>query len=94
MSYPIRPVVPMEPTKKPTPEEEVLKDTYQKLRLDGYDLEELLAVIADPRLGWSDYDQKRLDKGIVLLKVGMKYLKKTLKGHGFRELKPAVRVHA
>lgn len=100
MSYPKpRPSwLPPEPTPEnpepdktaPAPEESLLADIYAKMRIDGYDLEDLISVVDAEESGWTDEDRKRLDKAAVLLKVGMKIVKKVLKSHGFRSLKPII----
>lgn len=75
-------VDPLPPKKKE--ETDILAMTYQNLRIDGIELEELIGGAKH----LSDRDRKRLDKAVTVMKVGMKLIKKVLKAYGYRELKP------
>ena len=73
------------PAPEPTKESALLLETYKSLRLDCIELEEL---IGNGR-GLSDKDLKRLDKAVTVMKVSFKIVKKVLRRHGFREMKPS-----
>lgn len=73
---PERPVPPKEPSET---EQRLLRD-YQNLRLDITAVEEVLGV-ADSDL--SEAERKRLDKAVVLMRVGAKLVKRTLRERGF-----------
>lgn len=69
-----------ETPKDPTPTEDLLARTYAGLRLEIAELEVLMAGGE----GLSERDLKRLDKGVVLMKVGAKLVKRVLRTHGAR----------
>lgn len=64
--------------------ESLLIADYQSIRLDIAEIEK----IAGSDRGLTDDEIKRLDKSIVLMKVGAKMIKKILRARGYRELKP------
>ncbi len=82
--YPLKRKEPEKPEDKPT-EDRLLRD-YRNLRLDIHEMEELAAG-SDANL--SEDDQKDMDKAIVLMKIGAKYIKQILRRRGYRKLKPA-----
>lgn len=69
---------------EPPPENNLLAHIYGELRHHGDELESLLGALdIDPR-GFTEEDRKRLDKAVVVMKVGFKIVKRVLRNHGFR----------
>lgn len=72
------------PADEPTPESDAVLHTYQNMRLDCIELEELIGNGE----GLSEKDLKRLDKAVTVIKVGFKLIKMVLRAHGYRQVKP------
>lgn len=69
------------PTKFPPIKDELLLRSYCDLRFTTHEIEEIIAVsYNDPN--FSEQDIKRLDKAVVVMKVGFKMLKKALRKRG------------
>ena len=58
-------------------------DEYKDLRITLHNIEQLI-----DNKDWNEEESKRLDKSLVVLKLGAKMLKKILKDRGWKELKP------
>lgn len=86
--YSPRPAPPPKPPEWPIDApatEQHLHQAYANYRIETAELEHLLAGADD----LTEDEQKRLDKAVVLIKVGAKLIKKVLRGRGWRRLKPA-----
>jgi hypothetical protein len=75
--------------KQPTPSEKRLARIYQECRLAVIHLEELIEE-ASEKDELTAEDLHRLDKAVVVQKVGFKIVKRILRKHGFKGLKKAV----
>ena len=70
------------------PVSDVLANDHIRLRDVLEDVEELATMP-----GWSEKESKRLDKAIVLTKVGAKMIAKVLKARGYKKVRGRRAVH-
>ena len=78
-------IVDEKPDEKPTDNEEKLAKLYQNMRIVAHQLEELI----ENGEGFTEKELHRLDKSIVVQKVGFKMVKKILAKRGYSGLKRA-----
>jgi hypothetical protein len=68
-----------------TKEDKNLLHNYQELRHYTEEIEILIGSLYKNTANFDEKDIKRLDKAIVVIKVGFKLIKMTLRKHGFKQ---------